>query len=248
MQSSTILKYFSKEKEGADEKEIGSTKVMEEGSQDLKRLSKDFKRALENLRFTDVTLRVGDDEFPAHKMVLMSRSEVFERMFDSDMKENRENVVDLVDVNASSIKDMLFYMYTGKTEKLSVDRAMDLYVAADRYATSGLKEVCKKIILKLIDESSVCNVAVLADLYSDEKLREAVKLVLKKNPNNIFQSQKWRDFAKERPALYSELMESTMLDLSKERVLKPTYAPPPSSPNYEYSPVKRDFCDSDSDY
>ncbi|XP_054720871.1 TD and POZ domain-containing protein 3-like [Uloborus diversus] len=189
---------------------------MERKRPELVSLSKDLEKALENPRFTDVTLKVGTEQFPAHKVILMSRSQVFERMFDSDMKENQENVVDLVDVKESSVKAMLLYMYTGCTDKMTMDQAIDLYTTSDRYGILGLKELCKKFISDEIETETICDVAVLADLHSDEELGKAAKCALKKHAKKVFESQKWKDFAKAHPAVYSALLESTVLYVCEE--------------------------------
>ena len=47
-------------------------------------------------------------------MKYISRSAVFDRMFDQNMKEAQTGTVDIVDVDPDTLKRMLEFIYTGK--------------------------------------------------------------------------------------------------------------------------------------
>ncbi|XP_054719908.1 speckle-type POZ protein-like [Uloborus diversus] len=175
-------------------------------------LAKDFELAFVEPRFSDVTLRLGDKDFPAHKVILANRSKVFEAMFNSDMKENQENIVELVEMNLSTAQDMLKYIYTGSVQVVDMDRAINLYTVADRYDLQELKEWCKAFMLEHITSDYVCDVALIADLHNEEDLAKVAKCVLKKNVKSILNSEKWKSFAKDNQVLYSTMIESVVLD------------------------------------
>lgn len=67
---------------------------------DRSRLSviNDLSGLLESPKFSDVQLLAGDRRFQAHKVILATRSPVFSAMFDSPMKERKENVAEITDV------------------------------------------------------------------------------------------------------------------------------------------------------
>ncbi|XP_054718676.1 TD and POZ domain-containing protein 1-like [Uloborus diversus] len=177
-------------------------------------LAEDIGKAIEPCRHSDVTLKVGKNEFQAHKIILASRSKVFDAMFESDMKENRQNAVDIIQMKPSIAKEMLLYIYTGKVERLSMDRALDLYVAADRYDLQELKEWCQRFVQKHVSPKDVCQVAELAELHNDKKLAKTVRRVFKEESQRILISKEWRDFAEKNPVLYSNLMEGALLNKS----------------------------------
>lgn len=52
-------------------------------------LHKDIGEVLRSGSFSDVTLRVGEKQFRAHKVILACRSPVFGAMFEHEMKESR---------------------------------------------------------------------------------------------------------------------------------------------------------------
>ncbi|XP_054717669.1 TD and POZ domain-containing protein 4-like [Uloborus diversus] len=195
-------------------------------------------QALEHCRLSDVTLKVGNVELQAHKIILASRSKVFDAMFDSrnclpseeqdpppnkrlrsnktaqNLKESHQDVVNIIEMKPSIAKEMLLYIYTGKIEKLSMDRAMDLYVAADRYDLQGLKEQCQCFIQKHVSVEDICQVAELAELHDDKKLAKVVRTVFKANSKSILVSKDWKGFAAKNPVLYSNLMEGALLSPS----------------------------------
>ncbi|XP_054722837.1 speckle-type POZ protein B-like, partial [Uloborus diversus] len=175
-------------------------------------LTEKFGNILKDSKFFDVTLKVGDETIPAHKAILAGRSSVFEGMFESNMKESRENVVEIAEMTPAIVKEMLQYIYTGTIENLSVDAAVDLYVASDRYDLQELKGWCKEFILEHISSDDVCRVAVIADLHSDEELAKASRRIFKDNPKTIVESETWRDFKKENPSLHADLLESALIN------------------------------------
>ena len=79
---------------------------------------------------SDVVLRVGNKDFQAHKCILSARSPVFGAMFQHDMKEAKENHVDIEDVEVEVFEVMLRFIYTDKIS--SDDVTIDLLKAADK--------------------------------------------------------------------------------------------------------------------
>ena len=95
------------------------------------RLSDDMGQLFESQRFSDVTLSVGSREFQAHKALLAARSPVFAAMFEHEMEERKHNRVDITDVDHEVLREMLRFIYTGKTNNLD-KMADDLLAAADK--------------------------------------------------------------------------------------------------------------------
>ncbi|XP_044021037.1 speckle-type POZ protein-like [Aphidius gifuensis] len=82
---------------------------------------------LQNEKFCDIVLEVDGKELKAHKMILSIKSPVFSAMFDHEsMKESRDNRVVIEDMDADVVKQMLEYIYTGKTPSKIDDCVYDL--------------------------------------------------------------------------------------------------------------------------
>ncbi|XP_054722585.1 speckle-type POZ protein-like B [Uloborus diversus] len=174
-------------------------------------LATDMKTLFEDPLHSDVTLRVGQEEFSAHKAILSSRSKVFRDIFESGANECQENTLDLVGMKHSTARSMLKYIYTGCLDKLEIEEAFDLYTAADKYDLQKLKSWCKKCILNDMSADDVCEVAVFATLHSDEDLLMASCCTLKSNLHRVLNTEKWSNFAKQNRDLYSELIEKVVL-------------------------------------
>ena len=65
--------------------------------------------------FIDVRLKVGEDLFPAHRIVLAANSDYFHAMFARGMKESNQEVIELKDENisAEALKIVMDSIYSG---------------------------------------------------------------------------------------------------------------------------------------
>ncbi|KAF6035027.1 SPOPL [Bugula neritina] len=93
----------------------------------------------------------------------MARSPVFNAMFEHDMEENKQNRVEIQDVEEDVMKEMLQFIYTGKAPNLD-KMVADLLSAAD-------KVMCEESLCGNLSIDNVCEVLVLADLHSAEQLK-----------------------------------------------------------------------------
>ncbi|XP_054717580.1 speckle-type POZ protein-like B [Uloborus diversus] len=171
------------------------------------KLSSDFEKLFENCQLSDVTLKLGDQEFRAHNSVLSARSKVFAAMFEHDMKENRQDMVDLVQMEADTARDMLRFIYCGKVRELTPSEALNVYVAADRHDLEELRIVCRDIVLKGISMANVCDVAAIADIHNDELLIGELKSFISKNGKDIVNTEKWKTVCTNNPALGAKMFE-----------------------------------------
>lgn len=102
----------------------------------LKKLSDDLKTLLDNGNYSDITLKVGDDNIPAHKAILAARSSVFARLL-HDSAQSKYLTID--NFEKSTIESLLLYIYTGMIDVASVNRSLELYEASEKYNIRDLK-------------------------------------------------------------------------------------------------------------
>lgn len=87
---------------------------------------------------SDVSLLLADGkQFNAHKAILAARSPVFGAMFEHEMEERKNGRVEILDVESDVFKEMLQFIYTGKSSKLD-QMAPELLAAADKVSTETL--------------------------------------------------------------------------------------------------------------
>ncbi|GFW69991.1 protein roadkill [Trichonephila clavipes] len=145
-------------------------------------LKEDINTLFLEKKLFDVNLRVGDKTLPAHKTVLGSRSPVFKAMFEHDTKEKNSNIVDIPDVDFSTLSRMLTFIYSDNTGKLNSDHAIKLYSAADKYQIESLRKKCSEYLAANVTSKNVYGTLVLANMHQNDELRNAAEEFLFKPP------------------------------------------------------------------
>ena len=102
-------------------------------------LAADLWSSLSNQLFTDIEFLVGDQKFPAHKVIVATRSPVFAAMFQNDMREARTNQVKIEDMEPTVFREFLYFLYTGQLNSVCLN---ELHQAADKYQVETLKRLC----------------------------------------------------------------------------------------------------------
>ena len=98
---------------------------------------------------SDVTLVVKDGkEYQAHRSVLSQASSFFEKLLNSDMKENNEGLIRLEMVTESQMADILEFIYTGSVQIFNIENAENLFELADYLLLLNLKAIGAKNILR----------------------------------------------------------------------------------------------------
>lgn len=95
-------------------------------------ISHDYARLWTSKKFCDLTIVCAKgQELSAHKLILAARSPVFSAMFEHDTKEAQEGKIVLSDTPVEVFSELLYFLYTGKVQKLQ-QYAPDLLVIADK--------------------------------------------------------------------------------------------------------------------
>lgn len=89
----------------------------------------------------DVTLIAQGEHFQAHRLLLAACSDYFRAMFTDEMRERRQDHIELHGVSAVGLKRALAYIYTGA---LSLDLAtvQDVLAAAAHLQLPAVQEAC----------------------------------------------------------------------------------------------------------
>ena len=100
-------------------------------------LSLNFGSLFESGILSDVRLIVKNQpgkEFNVHKAILASRSPVLAAMFTGDFKEKNFDRLEIADVPADALEQMLRFIYTNQVDNLE-KVALKLFHAADYVST-----------------------------------------------------------------------------------------------------------------
>lgn len=145
----------------------------------------DFENLLSDPDFSDVKISIENKTVMAHKCILAKRSPVFSAMFRSDMRELRNNDVEVKDIKYDIFMELLRFIYSGKVNQLQVI-AMDLLVAADMYQLENLKILCEIELMKQLGVDNAVQILKLADKHRVERLKKQAIGYIVENKKDIF--------------------------------------------------------------
>lgn len=168
-------------------------------------LSSDFGYLIQDNLFSDITLKCGDVDIPAHRNILASRSPVFKAMLEKPMKENLTGEIQIEDIHPTTIKAMLYYVYCGKVSDFSEETACNLLYAADKYQLLELKEICVAHLKAAISFSNVFRILDVAVLH-DDLLKYFVIDYIGANFSVIEKSEGWAKLKSENPPLVMDIL------------------------------------------
>jgi speckle-type POZ protein len=175
----------------------------------LNELSTHFGGLFNNMQFSDVNFNVFGSEFPAHKLILAARSEVFAAIFKHPMREQSTNQIEIEDIKPEVFQEMLRFIYTGQVQfdKLSEKMVVDLLVAADKYLLGQLKMQCENYLLHHMSPDICVFFLLTGDLQNPaEPLKEAVKF-FRRFPNQVMATDGWKKMKQENPVYLCDIQQ-----------------------------------------
>ncbi|GBM67082.1 Protein roadkill [Araneus ventricosus] len=137
--------------------------------------SKDMKAIYKTQCFADVELETKTKSFPAHKIVLCSRSSVFKAMMISDMKEKNTECIQVDDLENDTVEQLLLFLYSDSLPNIQLKSATQLYYAADKYQIGKLKEMCSSFFTQNLSASNAGDLLLLADTHNYSNLRKVAE-------------------------------------------------------------------------
>jgi speckle-type POZ protein len=170
---------------------------------------------------TDVTFKVGEDTFLAHRCMLAARSAVFKAELFGSMKEGTiGSVIEVLDMEANVFRALLGFVYTDSFPKIEIATVEEgkeaqealwlqhFLAAADRYDLQRLKALCEKKLCEHISVSSVTAILAVAERHNCCGLKE-ICLEFVKTPANLKEitaADGLDDIIRTSPSLVKELI------------------------------------------
>ena len=132
-------------------------------------------------QFIDVRLKVCEDIFPAHRIVLAANSHYFYAMFTDGMKESNQEVIELKDesISPEALKIVMDSIYTGDL-RVNEQNVFEVLAAADHLQVTSVVEQCcdflkREFIQARLDLHNYCLLSTVADRYGLGDLQEAAE-------------------------------------------------------------------------
>ena len=145
---------------------------------------------LKNLKHpSDVTLVVKDGkEFQAHRSVLSQASSFFEKLLNSNMKENNEGVIRLEIVSESQMADILEFIYNGSVQISTQENAENLFQLADYLLLPNLKAFAGNCLDEHITTANCFTIYHLAEKYLCQDLTTSCRTFIHSNFSSVADS------------------------------------------------------------
>ncbi|KAG8192268.1 hypothetical protein JTE90_002095 [Oedothorax gibbosus] len=132
-------------------------------------------------QFADCKIKVGDTILPAHKGILSVRSPVFQKYFEQDMIEKRTGEIVISDFEPKIVSALLTYLYTNTVEDLTIEEFRQLFTIADKYDVGSLMDRCTTLLLRNLDNETVCKTLKLADMHNNDIMKEIAAKFISEN-------------------------------------------------------------------
>lgn len=149
------------------------------------------KQLFQNGKFSDIKIKVSQREFHVHRCILSLASEVFERMFHSDMIETRSNLIEITDLTEEICEEMLRFIYCNEIQNLDLN-ALDLLYAADKYAIEHLKNLCIQTLIDTFTYESAAEMLIRANIYNSKLLKDNLLVFIKTYSKEVFATEQWK--------------------------------------------------------
>lgn len=134
-------------------------------------LTPDLRGFLNEQTLSDVTFLVEGKPVYAHKLLCV-RCSYFRAMFEGQMREAQEKTITINNVGHRVFLALLEYLYTDEVD-VSLEIALDLFVAADQFGVERLKRLCEKKILLSINIDSAATILQAANMHVAHGLRQS---------------------------------------------------------------------------
>jgi len=162
--------------------------------------------------FSDVLIKCQDRTFEAHQIILSARSPVFRGMFQADMKEKKNQQMEIEDIEPDVVVEMLKWCYTrscvATEENPDLDMVSDLLVASDKYQIATLKNVCQTLLSSHLKVDNSLKFLFFGDMYGAQELKNEAMDIVVNNMSGIIVTEEWKECKKKRPHIISEVAEA----------------------------------------
>ena len=129
----------------------------------------------------DITLVSKDNsKFKAHRNVLSAASPYFDKLLQSNMKENREGIVRFEEISGSVLEDVLEFIYIGTVE-VTQENAEELIAAGNYLIIPGLKTASGRFLEREMSHINCISTFYLAEKYECDELITNSRLFIHKN-------------------------------------------------------------------
>jgi speckle-type POZ protein len=178
-------------------------------------LATQFEELFDSMENSDVIFKIGGRPFPAHKLILVTRCQVFAVMFKHETKEKLSNEIEIKDVEPDVFHQLLRFIYTGRLSLKTMETmAVALFIAADKYLLDQLTNKCELFLLYKMTPVNCLELLLHADLLNFAKLKEDAAVYFRRHKERVMATDKWQIVEQECPSLLGDIQECILAKIS----------------------------------
>jgi len=141
-------------------------------------LMKQLKSLYDDDSLCDITVRVEEKDFKAHRLVLAASSDVLRALLVGGWRESKEEVITLDGVDARSFELILTFLYSGELVAKGVGELLDLLVACEHLAVATIRDLCVQRLQQRLDLPNALQMRVIAQQIGCMELEAAASEVV----------------------------------------------------------------------
>lgn len=146
-------------------------------------LISDLNDLRKNQKLCDFTLKTDDENiFLVHKIILITRSTYFAKLFDLNKIEN--DFIQINNISSENLEKIIEYMYTGKI-KLKYKNINEILKIAILFKLKGLIKIIQQFLIESINENNIWNLLKFENEYIEKSLKKACFKWMLKNIDKI---------------------------------------------------------------
>jgi speckle-type POZ protein len=178
-------------------------------------LATQFEELFDSMENSDVIFKIGGRPFPAHKLILVTRCQVFAAMFKHETKEKLSNEIEIKNVEPDVFHQLLRFIYTGRLSLATMETmAVALFIAADKYLLDQLTNKCELFLLYKMTPVNCLELLLHADLLNFAKLKEDAAVYFRRHQERVMATDTWKIVEQECPSLLGDIQECILAKIS----------------------------------
>lgn len=139
-----------------------------------------FEEMRRNGQLVDVTIKIDDQIFPTHRLVLSAAIPYFRIMFTGDMSESKMKVITMKEIDPVALKVLIDYAYTSRV-KITEENVESLLLASEFLLITEVSESCCHFLSKYFTPDNVVRIETLAKSLNCSSLIENAHTYIRKN-------------------------------------------------------------------
>jgi len=172
----------------------------------------DFRR---QAKLCDVTIKVAEHAFPAHRIVLAASIPYFRAMFTHDMMESKQPEVTMHSIDPSAMESLVNFAYTGRVT-VSTSNVQNLMVGASFLQLTKVRDACADFLQHRLTPQNVLGIRTFAESLGGQSLVRASDKFLQKHFKAVSESEEFLGIGL---AELSELVARDELHVATEEVV-----------------------------